>query len=53
MVEYLDYLWSMITVFFSEEVFSNNLFLGLLVLTSVFAVVHILLSLLDSRTWGW
>lgn len=53
MTEKLTYLWDMLTIFFSDEVFTNELFLGLILLTSVFAVLYIFMWFLDSNTWGW
>ena len=53
MVQSLTWLWSFITVFFNDYVFSNNLFLGLIVLTSIFAVIYIFMWLLDSDSWRW
>lgn len=51
MFDALSYLWSLCTVFFSVDVIYQPLFMGFVLLPTVFYIVYILLDLLDFNNW--
>ena len=53
MIDMISKLWSLLTVFFSSAVFTNDLFLALIVVMSIFGTIYIFMTFLDSQTWRW
>ena len=53
MIDSISYLWDFLTVFFNSAVFSDTLFLSLIVLMSIFGMIYIFMRFLDSDTWRW
>lgn len=53
MIDSISYLWDFLTVFFSSVVFSDTLFLSLIVLMSIFGMIYIFMRFFDSDTWRW
>ena len=52
MIQSISDLWSLMTVFFSEEVFADNLFLAMIVLLTIFGSIYIFMWFFDKETWG-
>ena len=52
MLDSLSYLWSLMTVFFTVEVIYEPLFMGLLLMPTIFYVVYLLMELLDFGSWS-
>lgn len=53
MVDSITKLWSFLTVFFSSAVFTDNVFLALIVLMSIFGMIYIFMRFFDPDTWRW
>lgn len=53
MIQAISDLWSLMTVFFSEQVFENDLFLAMIVLLTIFGTIYIGMWFFDRDTWGW
>ena len=51
MIDSISYLWSLMTVFFTVDVIYEPLFMGLLLMPTIFYVVYLLLELLDYSSW--
>lgn len=53
MIDSISYLWDFLTVFFSSVVFSDTLFLSLIVLMSIFCMIYIFMRFFDPGSWRW
>lgn len=53
MITAISDLWSFITVFFNSALFSNDLFLAMLVLMSIFGMIYIFMWFFEPSTWRW
>ena len=53
MIDKIAKLWELLTVFFTSEIFTDNLFLSLIVLMSIFGVIYIFMTFFDPDTWRW
>lgn len=51
MIDAFSHLWSLCTLFFSEDVIYYPLFMALILLPTVFYIVYLLISLLDYSFW--
>ena len=52
MIKAISDLWSLMTVFFSQDVFSNDLFLSMIILLTIFGTIYIFMWFFDKETWG-
>ena len=53
MISAISKFWSLLTVFFSTTVLENDLFLALIILSTIFGAIFIFMWFLDRDTWGW
>lgn len=53
MIDSISYLWDFLAVFFNSAVFSDTLFLSLIVLMSIFGMIYIFMRFFDHDTWRW
>lgn len=53
MITAINNLWSLMTIFFSTTVLGNDLFLAMIILSTIFASIYIFMWFLDRDTWGW
>lgn len=53
MISAISKLWSLMTVFFSTTLLENDLFLAIIILSTIFAAIYIFMWFLDRDTWGW
>ena len=51
MFDAMSNLWSLMTVFFTVDVIYEPLFMGLLLMPTIFYVVYLLIELLDYNSW--
>ena len=51
MFDAMSYLWDLCTVFFTVEVIYEPLFMGLILMPTIFYVVYLLIDLLDYSSW--
>ena len=51
-IQSISDLWLLMTVFFSEDVFADNLFLAMIVLLTIFGSIYIFMWFFDKETWG-
>lgn len=51
MISAISDLWSLMTVFFTSDVFSNNLFLAMILLLTIFGAIYIFMWFFQRDTW--
>lgn len=51
MIDAISDLWSLMTVFFTVDVIYDPLFMGLLLMPTIFYVVYLLVALLNYDSW--
>ena len=52
MIQSISDLWLLLTLFFSQEVFSNSLFLSMIILLTIFGTIYIFMWFFDKDIWG-
>lgn len=51
MIDVLTNLWTLITVFFTVDVIYQPLFMGMLLMPTIFYVIYLLIDLLSFNSW--
>lgn len=51
MIDMISHLWNIMTIFFTEKVIYNPLFMGLLLMILIFYVIYFLIGFLTPSNW--
>lgn len=51
MIDMISHLWNIMTIFFTEKVIYNPLFMGMLLFVLIFYVIYFLIGLLTPDNW--